>query len=136
MDWRFPWVSSAGSDFNFDFQVSFTQEELKGEVYHNFRMTRVPIDELPGISVFCKSAEGEVLHTYSSYARGTEEVVGAYMYSDFTPYGRNENGPFHSAADWVRPHDRYGAGGVVGGWNGRLHRSAGLEIGMPVPRLF
>jgi predicted dithiol-disulfide oxidoreductase (DUF899 family) len=119
MGWRFPWVSSLGSDFNFDFHVSFTPEDLaKGEVYYNYRMSKASLEELQGISVFYKTAEGEVFHTYSSYARGNEEVLGAYMYLDLTPLGRNENGPNYALGDWVRPHDRYGAGGVVDSMGG------------------
>lgn len=114
MGWRFQWVSSLGSDFNFDYHVSFTPEQLAaGEVFYNYRTIKSPIEELSGISVFCRSADGEIFHTYSSYGRGNEEVLGAYMYLDLTPKGRNENGPYFSMADWVRPHDRYEAGGTV-----------------------
>ena len=114
MGWHFAWVSSAETDFNFDYHVSFTPEELaKGEVFYNFEMTKASIDELPGISVFYKSPAGEVFHTYSSYARGNEEVLGAYMYLDLTPKGRNETGPGYNMGDWVRPHDQYGKGGAV-----------------------
>ena len=114
MGWRFKWVSSHDSDFNFDYNVSFTQDDLaKGKVFYNYRMTDASIEELPGISVFYKDANGDIFHTYSSYARGNEEVVGAYMYLDLTPKGRNETGPNHNLTDWVRHHDRYGAGGFV-----------------------
>ena len=114
MGWRFPWVSSVGSDFNFDYHVSFRPEELtSGDVYYNYRMTKASIDELSGISVFYKSQEGEIFHTYSSYARGNEEVLGAYMYLDLTPKGRNETGPRGDLGDWVRPHDQYDKGGSV-----------------------
>jgi len=112
MGWRFPWVSSEGSDFNFDYHVSFTPEELaSGEVYYNYGTIPASIDELPGISVFYKSPEGEIFHTYSSYARGNEEVLGAYMYLDLTPLGRNEGEG--KMGSWVRPHDQYDAGGKV-----------------------
>jgi predicted dithiol-disulfide oxidoreductase (DUF899 family) len=114
MNWRFEWVSSYESDFNFDYHVSFTAEELaKGKVFYNYRMTDASIEELSGISVFYKDANGEVFHTYSSYGRGNEEVLGAYMYLDLTPKGRNETGPNHTLADWVRHHDKYDAGGFV-----------------------
>jgi predicted dithiol-disulfide oxidoreductase (DUF899 family) len=114
MGWRFPWVSSVESGFNFDFHVSFTEEELaSGEVFYNYRMTKASIEELSGFSVFYQSPEGEVFHTYSSYGRGNEEVLGAYMYLDLTPNGRNENGPYHSLGDWVRPHDQYDRDGLV-----------------------
>jgi predicted dithiol-disulfide oxidoreductase (DUF899 family) len=114
MGWKFEWVSSEGSEFNFDYHVSFRPEELaSGEVYYNYRKTQASIDELSGISVFFRDASGDIFHTYSSYGRGNEEVLGAYMYLDLTPKGRNENGPHFSLGDWVRHHDRYGAGGYV-----------------------
>jgi predicted dithiol-disulfide oxidoreductase (DUF899 family) len=114
MGWRFPWVSSSGSDFNFDYHVSFTPEQLAtGEVYYNYKTIPAGIEELSGINVFYKDADGQVFHTYSSYGRGNEEVLGAYMYLDLTPNGRAEYGPNHNMSDWVRHHDRYGAGGYV-----------------------
>lgn len=121
MGWRFLWVSSYGSDFNFDYHVSFKPEELaKGQAYYNYRMTEVSIEELSGISVFYKDTRGDIFHTYSSYARGNEEVLGAYMYLDLTPKGRNETGPNHNLSDWVRHHDRYGAGGYVDATGGYI----------------
>jgi predicted dithiol-disulfide oxidoreductase (DUF899 family) len=108
MGWRFPFVSSYGSDFNYDFNVSFTKDDLaKGKVYYNYEMTEASIDELPGASVFYKDEKGDVYHTYSSYARGGEEVLGAYMLLDMTPKGRNETGPNYNLMDWVRRHDEY-----------------------------
>lgn len=107
MGWKFPWVSSAGSDFNFDFNVSFTREDLeKGKVLYNYEMIEIQMDELPGCSVFYKDEAGNVLHTYSSFGRGNEEVIGAYMLLDMTPNGRNEtkNG---NLMDWVKRHDQY-----------------------------
>ena len=104
MGWRFKLVSSYGSDFNYDYHVSFTKDDLaKGKVYYNYEMTEEGFDELPGASVFYKDASGDVFHTYSSYGRGGEEVLGAYMLLDITPKGRNESGPM----DWVRRHDEY-----------------------------
>jgi predicted dithiol-disulfide oxidoreductase (DUF899 family) len=82
-------------------------------VFYNYTMTPASIEDLSGISVFYKGQNGEVFHTYSSYARGNEEVLGAYMYLDLTPKGRNENGPNHNLSDWVRHHDRYDRGGYV-----------------------
>jgi predicted dithiol-disulfide oxidoreductase (DUF899 family) len=121
MGWKFEWVSSAGSDFNFDYHVSFRPEELaSGEVYYNYRNTQASIEELSGISVFFKDASGDIFHTYSSYGRGSEEVLGAYMYLDLTPKGRNENGPHFSLGDWVRHHDRYDAGGHVDSTGGYI----------------
>jgi predicted dithiol-disulfide oxidoreductase (DUF899 family) len=114
MGWRFNWASSYGGDFNYDYNVSFKKEDLAtGKVFYNYTKTDASIEELSGISVFCKEANGDVFHTYSSYGRGNEEVLGAYMYLDLTPKGRNENGPNHNMSDWVRPHDKYDAGGFV-----------------------
>ena len=121
MGWQFSWVSSYGSEFNLDYHVSFTESDLaKGEVYYNYRMTKASIEELSGISVFFKDANGDIFHTYSSYGRGNEEVLGAYMYLDLTPKGRNENGPGHNLGDWVRHHDKYGAGGYVDPYGGYI----------------
>ncbi|MBS1850413.1 MAG: DUF899 domain-containing protein [Acidobacteria bacterium] len=114
MGWTFPWVSSFGSDFNYDYHVSYTKEELaRGKVYHNFEMNESPSEELSGISVFYKDAQERIFHTYSSYARGGDILLGTYNYLDLTPKGRNENGPRHNLTDWVRHHDRYQAGGYV-----------------------
>ena len=121
MGWRFPLISSLESDFNFDFHVSFTADELAaGEVYYNYQKTQASIEELSGISVFYQDANGDVFHTYSSYGRGNEEVLGAYMYLDLLPTGRNENGPNHNLTDWVRHHDKYGAGGFVDSTGGYI----------------
>ena len=114
MGWHFKWVSSHGSDFNYDYQVSFTQDDLaKGTVFYNYATTEASIEELSGISVFYKDMAGDVFHTYSSYARGAEELLGTYMVLDLTPKGRNETGPNHNLTDWVRHHDRYDEGGFV-----------------------
>jgi len=114
MDWRFPWVSSEGSDFNYDYHVSFTKADLAtGKVYYNFQTTDASIEELSGVSVFYKDENGDIFHTYSTYARGGEEVITAYMYLDLTPKGRNETGPGYDLTDWVRHHDRYGREGHV-----------------------
>lgn len=114
MGWRFNWVSSFENDFNYDFHVSFTKEEVaKGEAYYNFGIQPVDIDELPGLSVFYKDDNGDIFHTYSVYGNGTDEVVGSFMYLDFTPKGRNENGPFFDQRDWVRHHDKYGNNNVL-----------------------
>ena len=108
MGWKFPWVSSLGSDFNFDFNVSFTPEQrAQGKVLYNFEMIETQMDELPGCSVFYKDEGGNVFHTYSSYGRGNEEVIGAYMLLDMTPKGRNETGPNGNLMDWIKRHDRY-----------------------------
>jgi predicted dithiol-disulfide oxidoreductase (DUF899 family) len=106
MGWHFPWVSSHGSDFNYDFHVSFTPEDLaKGKVFYNF--TEIDAadahDELPGLSAFYRDDKGDVFHTYSSYARGPEQLIGTLMMLDRAPKGRNET----TIMDWVRRHDEY-----------------------------
>jgi predicted dithiol-disulfide oxidoreductase (DUF899 family) len=108
MGWTFRWVSSFGSDFNYDFGVSFTPEQLaSSKVYYNYRETDGGMDELAGLSVFYKNKAGQVFHTYSSYARGAEELLTTYMVLDLTPKGRNETGPRHNLTDWVKRHDEY-----------------------------
>lgn len=108
MGWTFPWVSSNGSDFNFDYHVSFTEEELKrGEALYNYQTIDPGIDELPGCSVFATNDAGEVFHTYSSYARGCEQLMGAFWFLDMVPKGRNEP---NRIMEWVRHHDRYDDG--------------------------
>ncbi|MBN9053486.1 MAG: thioredoxin family protein [Rhizobiales bacterium] len=106
MGWKFPWVSSHGSDFNFDYHVSFTKEELaSGKVMYNYRETDAADahDELPGLSAFFKDGEGTVYHTYSDYARGGEEALGTLMILDRAPKGRNETGTL----SFVRRKDEY-----------------------------
>ena len=93
MGWQFKWVSSSGSDFNFDYGVSFPEADPKA-------------DEAPGLSVFYKEASGAIFHTYSTYARGLEPLIGAYTLLDFTPKGRNEDGIIPPMS-WVRHRDRY-----------------------------
>ena len=107
MGWKFQWVSSFSSDFNFDYHVSFTPEErASGEIYHNYRMESFLREEAPGISVFAKDAVGEVFHTYSTYGQGIDVVNGTYNFLDLVPKGRDEDGLAFSMA-WVRHHDRY-----------------------------
>jgi len=109
MGWRFPWLSSFGSDFNRDFHVSFTADEMaKGEMEYNYHITRFPSDEGPGASVFLKDSGGTVYHTYSTYARGLDMLIGAYNYLDLVPKGRDETELPYTMA-WVRHHDRYDA---------------------------
>ncbi len=104
MGWHFPWVSSGNTTFNYDYNVSFTQEDVaKGAATYNYEKLDEAIDDLPGISVFYKDANGDIFHTYSSYSRGGDILIGAYNYLDLTPKGRNES----STMDWVRRHDRY-----------------------------
>ena len=108
MGWRFKWVSSYDNDFNHDFHVSFTPDEMaRGEVYYNYGMEQFPSEEAPGLSAFYKDPSGAVFHTYSTYARGLDMLVGAYNYLDLAPKGRDEADlPWTMA--WVRHHDRYG----------------------------
>jgi predicted dithiol-disulfide oxidoreductase (DUF899 family) len=106
MGWKFPWVSSFANDFNFDYHVSFTKEELAGKsLFYNFAEMDPSHgnDELPGLSAFYKDEAGNVFHTYSSYARGPEELIGTLMILDRAPKGRNEG----STMDFVRRHDEY-----------------------------
>ena len=107
MGWRFKWLSSHGSDFNADHQVSFAEAELAaGKVYYNYDWGPFPADEAPGVSVFHRNAAGAVFHTYSAYARGLDLLVGAYNSLDLVPKGRDEaHLPF--TMEWVRHHDRY-----------------------------
>ncbi len=108
MGWRFKWVSSFGSDFNQDYQVSFTpQEKAGGKVFYNYEfIDSFPSEERPGASVFYKNAAGEIFHTYSTYGRGLDMLIGTYHFLDLAPKGRDEEGLAWSMA-WVRHHDRY-----------------------------
>ena len=106
MGWSFKWVSSLGSDFNYDFHVSFTPEQQQGKVFYNFEKQEFPSDEAPGISVFYKDDTGDVFHTYSAYSRGIDAVNGAYQLLDLAPKGRDEAElPWPMA--WVKHHDKY-----------------------------
>jgi predicted dithiol-disulfide oxidoreductase (DUF899 family) len=108
MGWKFKWVSSNGSDFNYDYNVSFTEaDKARGKVFYNFEEMDYAIDELPGYSVFYKDEAGDIFHTYSTFARGTELVGGVYGFLDVTPKGRNEP-PGGNLTSWVRRHDEYG----------------------------
>ena len=108
MGWRFKWVSSYGNDFNRDYHVSFTPDEMaKGKVYYNYEDTEFSSEEAPGISIFYRDPSGAIFHTYSAYARGLDMLIGAYNYLDLAPKGRDEAAlPWTMA--WVRHHDRYG----------------------------
>ena len=104
MGWRFRWVSSGQSRFNEDFGVSASPEQIaRGEVSYNYEASREPFEEMPGLSVFYRDSAGEIFHTYSTYARGLDMLVGAYNFLDLTPKGRNED----PIMDWVRLHDQY-----------------------------
>jgi predicted dithiol-disulfide oxidoreductase (DUF899 family) len=108
MGWRFKWVSSYGGDFNADFHVSFSEEErAQGKVNYNYELREFPSAEAPGLSVFYQAAAGDVFHTYSTYGRGVELLMGTYRILDVVPKGRDEDDLDFSMA-WVRYHDRYG----------------------------
>jgi len=107
MGWKFRWVSSSGNDFNRDFRVSFDPEDrVDGAVYYNYGLTRFPGTEAPGVSVFCMDDAGEVFHTYSTFGRGVEVMMGTYRMLDLVPEGRGERDVPHKM-EWVRHHDRY-----------------------------
>jgi predicted dithiol-disulfide oxidoreductase (DUF899 family) len=107
MGWKFKWLSSYGTSFNYDFRVSFTPEEIaKGKIDYNYGGWPLVGEEWPGVSAFYKDEAGDVYHTYSTYGRGVEVMMGTYRLLDLTPKGRNEQGMSHTMA-WVRHHDRY-----------------------------
>jgi predicted dithiol-disulfide oxidoreductase (DUF899 family) len=107
MEWKFTWASSFGTDFNQDFRVSFSDEEIASrQPLYNFGAAPFPLGEAPGLSVFFKTNSGDVFHTYSTYARGGEMAIGAYRYLDLVPKGRDEDGLAFTMS-WVRHHDRY-----------------------------
>jgi predicted dithiol-disulfide oxidoreductase (DUF899 family) len=102
LGWQFPWVSSLGSDFKYDFGAAFTDEQQRNGADYNFSHTGDPGKQAPGMSAFAL-ADGVVYHTYSTYARGVEQLMGTYRFLDLAPLGRNEK----TAADWWRRHDEY-----------------------------
>lgn len=113
MGWQFKWVSSHGSDFNFDYQVSFTKQELdSSQPNYNYGSMKFPSDEGPGASVFYKDTDGNVFHTYSSFGRGLDMMIGAYNWLDIAPKGRDEDSLSYPMA-WVRHHDKYAASQLV-----------------------
>jgi predicted dithiol-disulfide oxidoreductase (DUF899 family) len=107
MGWTFDWFSSGNNDFNYDYGVSFTREQIDaGDAKYNYGTTRLYGPELPGISVFYRDEAGDIFHTYSTYARGLDMMNAAYQYLDLTPLGRHEEGlPY--PMDWVRLRDQY-----------------------------
>jgi predicted dithiol-disulfide oxidoreductase (DUF899 family) len=129
MGWKFRWVSSANSDFNYDFNVSFPKDRVKdGKITYNFETidNDGESEELPGISVFFKNEAGEIFHTYSSYGRGGEALLGAYAFLDMAPKGRNENGPNSNMGDWMERHDEYPDDGrtLKGGVEARIQAAS------------
>jgi predicted dithiol-disulfide oxidoreductase (DUF899 family) len=106
MGWKFPWVSSAGNDFNYDYQVAFRDDDVAdGNIVYNYREMPVikDLNDLHGTSVFAKDENGAVFHTYSNYARGGEQTIATLMWLDLVPKGRNET----ETMNWVRRHDQY-----------------------------
>ena len=110
MGWRFPWASAVGDDFNHDFGVSFTKDEIASkEKLYNYGTRAFNGEDAPGISVFIKDASRKIFHTYSTYSRGLDMLNGAYHLLDLTPKGRDEDTLAHPMS-WVRLHDEYGKG--------------------------
>ena len=108
MGWRFKWASSYDNDFNHDYHVSFTPEEMaRGSVYYNYRNQKFGSEEAPGASVFYRDDAGNIFHTYSAYERGLDILLGTYNFLDLVPKGRDEDN-LDFTMSWVRHHDRYG----------------------------
>ncbi len=105
MWWQFPWVSSLGSDFNYDFGVAFTEEQQRNGAEYNFQHVDKAESQKEGMSAFALQ-DGVVHHTYSTYARGVEALMGTYQFLDFAPWGRNED-DLEFAQAWWRRHDEY-----------------------------
>ena len=129
MGWNVRWVSSYHSEFNYDFHVSFTPEQIAaGRAFYNYDYVDPGLEDLSGDSVFIRDDAGQIFHSYSTYGRGGEEFLNVYRYLDATPKGRGEDGPFKTLADWVRPKNTYGKGGLVEA-NGRYHEpSCGCAV--------
>ncbi|RJF94072.1 DUF899 domain-containing protein [Sphingomonas cavernae] len=105
MGWRFEWVSSGGTSFNYDYGVSFTPEQIAAaEPLYNYGITADLGDDIHGSSIFAMGDDGQIYHTYSTYARGDEMLAGAFAFLDMTPKGRNEEG---ETMRWVKLHDEY-----------------------------
>jgi predicted dithiol-disulfide oxidoreductase (DUF899 family) len=108
MGWDFKWVSSFDTDFNRDYYVSFTSEELeKKEAFYNYNIQDPYVSEQPGVSIFYKNPSGKIYHTYSAYERGIDILNNTYNYLDLVPKGRDEDSCDFPMA-WVRRHDEYG----------------------------
>jgi predicted dithiol-disulfide oxidoreductase (DUF899 family) len=107
MGWTFKWVSSGQTDFNYDYQASFTPEQVQsGAVFYNYSKVKLDMADREGVSVFYKDESGAVFHTYSSYARGIDMLNGAYHFLDLVPKGRDED-RLAFTQEWVRHHDKY-----------------------------
>jgi predicted dithiol-disulfide oxidoreductase (DUF899 family) len=108
MGWRFKWYSSFGTDFNRDFHVTFTTDEMAaGKMFYNYKIQNYPMEEGHGLSAFYKDAAGTIYHTYSTYGRGAEALIGTYSWLDLAPKGRDEQDQKPIPMAWVRHHDRY-----------------------------
>jgi predicted dithiol-disulfide oxidoreductase (DUF899 family) len=108
MNWRFKWYSSFDSDFNRDFHVAFTKDELAaGKMYYNYKVQSFPMEEGQALSAFYRDQAGNVFHTYSTYGRGVEPFINAYSLLDLAPQGRDEQNQKPIPMAWVRHHDRY-----------------------------
>jgi predicted dithiol-disulfide oxidoreductase (DUF899 family) len=114
MGWRTPFYSSFGSEFNYDYGVSFKPADVAaGRAFYNYRESDVGLEDIAGNSAFIRDDSGTIFHTYSSYSRGGEDFLAIYRILETMPKGRNEHGPFKSMVDWARPHNMYGKGGEV-----------------------
>ena len=114
MGWKFKWVSSNGNDFNYDYKVSFSKDDIaSGKPIYNYETIPFPSEEGPGASAFIKK-DGEIFHTYSTYSRGLDILLPMYNWIDMTAKGRDEAGMKPHAMAWVRHHDRYSDGKIVG----------------------
>lgn len=128
MGWSARWVSSLDSDFNFDFHASSRPEDIaRGEVFYNYAVAPIPVQDLSGFSVFYKDENGDIYLTYASFGRGQETIMTTYMMLDMTPKGRNEE-ERGNMTEWLRPHDRYGVPGDVDGI-GQFHEKSGSCCG-------
>jgi predicted dithiol-disulfide oxidoreductase (DUF899 family) len=108
LGWTFPWVSSHGTDFNFDFGVSFKKEDIAaGRAIYNYGTPIKSSEDMFGTSIFARNARGDIFHTYSTYHRGAELLMGALNWLDLTPKGRNE---VDGVMSWVKLHDEYETG--------------------------
>ena len=107
MGWSFVWVSSYDNDFNKEYRVTFTEDEIeKNNAYYNYQKTTFPSTEAPGLSIFFKDNDGMIYHTYSTYARGLDIFINTYNYLDLVPKGRDED-KLSFTMEWVRRHDEY-----------------------------
>src|SRR5499427_1269470 len=108
MGWRFKWYSSFGTDFNRDFHVTFTKNEMAaGKMYYNYKIQSFPMEQGQGLSAFYKDSAGNIFHTYSTYGRGVEPFINAYNLLDLAPKGRDEQDQKPIPMAWVRHHDKY-----------------------------